>query len=82
MSIWIRQNFTIFLTRLTVNRYPGPIVRDGIEEYYVDAIFMEASHVNEQDKFYIVIWTGWPTELVLSSGFCVRININIIELNS
>lgn len=48
--------------RIRIPDFPGPIIVDGREEFYVESIYQEVKYSdNRPDRAYIVIWAGWPT---------------------
>lgn len=46
---------------IAVNHFPGPIIVDGREEFYVESIYKQLKYAdNRNDAAFIVIWAGWP----------------------
>lgn len=47
---------------IPIDHFPGPVLVDGHEEYYIECIHTEVHHVvNCNERIFVVIWAGWPT---------------------
>lgn len=48
---------------IAIDRFPGPVIVNGREEFYVESIYRELEPVDKdvRGRFFIVIWAGWPT---------------------
>lgn len=50
-------------TKLSTDSFPGPIIINGREEFYVEAIYQQVEYADEKEhgRAFVVIWAGWPT---------------------